>query len=219
MLDQIAASPKRVGCTGTYSKQLVLQSSIDIEGFMRDDFLKVLGVMWDRLILNGQGAASEPLGILNTPGVGSVTFGAAASWASLVAFETAVTSLSADVGPGGFVTSPAARGKLKTAAKLLVGATTVAAFPLWEDGDDDAEPWVGRVAGYPAVSTNQMPGNQMLFGVFSEVLHLLWGGLDVVVDPFTLAKNAEVAITVNSWGDVVLRHPQCFTVSSDSAAQ
>ncbi len=218
-LDQIAVSPKRVGATGQYSKQLILQSSIDVESFMRDDFLKVIAISWDRLILNGAGAGDEPLGIMQTPGIGSVILGGAASWTNLVAFETAVAAASADTGPAGYVTSPTVRGKLKTAAKLLTGATTVAAVPLWDNGTDDGEPWIGSIAGYPAVATNQMPNNQMLYGVFSEVLHCLWGGVDIVVDPFTLAKQAEVAITVNTWGDVAIRHPQCFCLSADSAAQ
>lgn len=213
-LDQVPVAPKRVGTTGQYSKQLVLQSSIDVESFMRDDFLKVLAIMWDRLILNGQGAASEPLGIMNTAGVGSVNFGGAASWASIVSFWTAVASANADVGEMAYVTSPSAAGRWQSLAKLLVGATTVAAFPLWEGGGTE-----GMVNGYRAEATNQMPNNQALFGVFSEVLHCLWGGYDVVVDPFTLAKNAEVVITMNTWGDVALRHPQCFCVSADAANQ
>jgi len=214
VLDQIALSPKRVGATGQYSKQLVLQSSIDVESFMRDDFLKVIAILWDRLILVGQGAADEPLGVMNTPGVGSVNFGAAATFAKLVSFWTAIASANADVGEMGYVTTPAASGVLQSAAKLLVGATTVAAVPLWEGGGVD-----GRINGYPAKATNQVPNNQMLFGVFSEIIHALWGGMDVVVDPFTLADKAEVKITMNTWGDVAIRHPQCFAVSSDAANQ
>jgi HK97 family phage major capsid protein len=214
VLDQIAITPKRVGTTGTYSKQLVLQSSIDVESFMRDDFLKVIAIMWDHLIINGQGSASEPLGILNTPGIGSVTFGAAATYAKLVSFWTAVAAANADVGEMAYVTTPTAAGVLQSAAKLLVGATTVAAVPIWEGGGT-----MGRINGYTAEATNQMPNNMMLFGVMSEVIHALWGGLDVVIDPYTLAKNAEVVITMNTWGDVVLRHPQCFCASADPANQ
>jgi HK97 family phage major capsid protein len=213
-IDQIPISPKRVGATGQYSKQLLLQSSIDVEGFVRDDFLKVIAIDWDRLIINGQGAASEPMGIMNTPGVGSVVFGASATFAKLVAFWTQVAVANADVGDMAYITSPTAGGTLQSAAKLLVGATTVAAIPLWEGGGTE-----GRINGYTARATNQVPNNQMVFGVWSEIIHALWGGYDIVVDPYTLAKNGEVVVTINTWGDVAVRHPQCFCVSSDSAAQ
>jgi HK97 family phage major capsid protein len=217
-LDQIAASPKRVGAQGKYSKQLVIQSSIDVENFLRDDFLKVIGIDWDRLILNGQGAADEPLGIMQTPGIGSIVFAAAATWANLVKFETQVATANADIAEMGYISTPSAKGVLKSAAKLLVGATTVSAQPLWDGplGDGSMD---GVVNGYRAASTNQMPNNQMLFGVFSEVIHCLWGGYDVVIDPYTLAGNAEVVLTINTWGDVIVRHPQCFCLSADSAAQ
>ncbi len=210
VLDQIAMTPHRVGAYNQYSKQLLLQSSMDVENFIRDDLLQVIAIDWDRLTLNGQGAASEPLGILNTPGIGSITFGAAATYAKLVAMETAVNVQNVPEDTRGYATSSAAKGVLKSAAKLLVGATTVAAEPIW-NGD--------RVNDSPAFGSQQVPNNLMLYGRWSDCIKCLWGGFDIVVNPFTLDTNAEVRITMNTWGDVVLRHAQSFCVSADSAAQ
>ena len=206
-IDQLPLSPKRVGAYGQYSKQLLMQASIDVENFIRDDLLKVIAIDWDRLILNGSGAGSEPLGIMQTPGVGSLAFGAAATYANLVAFKTFVATANADVGEMAYVTTPTAEGKLRSAAKLLTGATTVAATALWEGpfGSDSPD---GIVAGFRAASTNQIPGNLMVFGVFSQVIHAMWGGYDVVVNPYSLDTNAEVRVTINTFGDVALRHPQ-----------
>ena len=218
VLDQIPISPKRVGATGQYSRQLLLQSSIDVENFLRDDLLKVIAIAWDRIILSGQGAADEPLGIMNTPGIGSVVFGATATYAKLVNFKTQVATANADVGEMAFVSTPATEGQLRSVAKLLTGATTVAAVALWEGpfGPDSPD---GTVAGFRAASTNQIPNNQVLFGVFSEAIHALWGGYDVIVNPYTLDQQAEVRVTINTFGDVAVRHPQCFCVSADSGAQ
>src|SRR5208337_1755208 len=93
-LDQILLSPHRVGAWNDYTKQLLLQSAIDVENFIREDLMAVLGIKWDYLILNGQGAGSEPLGIVNTPGIGSVgvTQGAV-TYAQAIAFETALAVL------------------------------------------------------------------------------------------------------------------------------
>lgn len=217
-LDQISMTPHRVGAYNQYSKQLILQSSIDVENFIRDDLTKVIALDWDRIILNGQGSASEALGIMNTPGIGSMTFGGAASWANIVLFETIIAAMNADVANMAYVTDPTAKGKLKTAAKLFTGATTVAAFPLWDGnlGDSTAD---GVMNGYRAAATNQMPNHQLLFGNFEDVILGLWGGYDVVVNPYSLDTNAEVRITVNTWGDVTVRHPQSFCLSADSAAQ
>lgn len=209
-LDQVAMTPHRVGAINRYSKQLLLQSSMDVENFVRDDLLTVIALDWDRLTLNGAGAASEPMGVINTPGVGSITFGAAATFAKLVAFETAIAVLNAPTEGRAYVTTSAAKGVLKAAALLLTGATTVAARALWEND---------MINGYPAIDSQQVPLNLMVFGAWPEVIRGLWGGFDVVIDPYTLKTNAEVEIAINTWGDVVTRHPQSFCVSADSAAQ
>lgn len=212
VIDQVPLIPKRVGATGQYSKQLVIQSSIDVEGFIRDDFLAVIGLKWDSLILNGQGSNSEPLGIMNTPGVGSQSV-ASVSFQKLVTMWTQVAAANADIGEMGYVTTPTSSGLLQYTAKLLAGATTVAAEPLWVGGGI-----TGTVNGYRALASNQVPNNQVIFGVWSQCIQAIWGGLDVVIDPYTLARNAEVAITINTWGDVAIRHPQCFCVSPDAVS-
>lgn len=211
-LDQIALTPHRVGAVQRYSKQFLLQTSIDAENFVRDDGLQVIALDWDRLILNGSGAASEMLGIMQTPGIGSIQFGGAATYAKLVSMETLAAAANVMLQPGStaYCTTPTAKGVLKSAAKLLVGATTVTAVSIW-DGD--------VVNGYQSKASNQIPNNLMLFGDFSQFIHALWGGMDIVVDPYTLAPNAEVQVSFNTFGDGVARHPQAFVLSTDSAAQ
>src|SRR6266566_8454458 len=67
-IDQVTMTPHRIGCATQYSRQLVLQSSVSVEDFIRDDLLKQVAIKWDRMILEGKGSDSEPTGILNTTG-------------------------------------------------------------------------------------------------------------------------------------------------------
>lgn len=210
-IDQITFSPKRAGVTNNYSKQLMIQSSVDVENFMRNDMMEVLAIYLDFLVLNGNGANSQPTGIVNVPGVGSITFGAAATYQKLVLFETTLNAANALLGNRRYITSPLAKGTLKSAAKFLTGGgTNVTNIALWEDDE---------INGYPALDTNQIQNNQMIYGNFSDYILGLFGGIDVVVDPYTLAKNAEVAITTNAWVDGNARHAQSFCVSADAANQ
>lgn len=209
-LDQVALTPHRVGAWNNYSKQLLLQSAVDVENFVRNDLMQVIALNWDRLLLNGQGANSEPLGVMNTPGIGFIHFGAAATFAKLVAMETAIAVQNAPSEGRAYVTTSQAKGVLKSAAKLLTGATTVAATALWEND---------MINGYPAIDSQQIPNNQMLFGAWPNLIQGIYGGLDVVIDPYSLATQAEVKIVMNTWGDCLLRYPQVFCVSDDSAAQ
>ena len=181
--------------------------------------MEVVAIKIDELLLNGQGSNSEPLGILNTPGIGAVTFGATPTYVKLIAFETALASLNADRGRMSYISTPATRGSLKTVALLLTGATTVAARPLWEDGNSNDGTNDGLIGGHRAAATLQMPNNLVLFGNFEDLVCGMWAGLDLVVDVFTKAKNAEVVLTINMWIDAALRHPQSFCLSSDSGAQ
>lgn len=215
-LDQITMTPHRVGVTSKYTRQLLLQSSIDVENFIRTDQFEVLALKWDYLGLNGQGAGSEPLGILNTPGVGSITFGAAATFAKIVSMETALGVLNANRGNRGYATTPASKGVLKSAAKLLVGATTVTAVAIWEQTGVDSD---GVMNGYRAIDSNQILNNGMIFANWNDMILGMWGGIDTIVNPYSQDTDAVVRITMNSFGDYVLRHPQSFCVSSDAANQ
>jgi len=46
-----------------------------------------------------------------------------------------------------------------------------------------------------------------------------FAGLDVVVDPYSLSKAAQIQITITQWMDVAVRHAGSFCISSDSGAQ
>lgn len=215
-IDQILLTPHRVGAWNDYSKQLLLQSSVDVENFIRNDLMSVLAIKWDYLILQGAGANSEPTGIMNTTGIGSILFGAAADWAHILLFETTLSLANADAGNMAYVTTPKVRGKLKAAAKI---GTTFPFFIwetyMWGDGSND-----GVVNGYRGAVTNQILNDAVAFGNWNDAVGpALWGGYDVVVNPYTRDTDAVVRITINTFGDVAVRHPQSFAWSADSGAQ
>jgi hypothetical protein len=215
-IDQITLTPHRVGAFGEYTKQLLLQSSIDVENFMRDDLMKVMAIKWDKLILEGSGANGEPTGVLNTQGIGSVTFGGAATWAKVLSFETALALANADLGTMAYVADPSTRGVWKAAPKIA--ASTFPIF-LWEKGDWGDGSNDGEVNSYRAACTNQISNNRVAFGNWSDVIHALWGGYDIVVNPYSRDIDAVVRITVNTFGDVAVRHAASFAWSADAGNQ
>lgn len=214
-IDQVLLTPHRVGAVGKYSKQLLLQSSVDVENFIRDDLMQVLAIKHDYLILQGAGSGSEPTGILNTTGIGSVTFGGAATYQKFIDMETSLALANADVGNMAYITTPKVRGKLKAAAKI--GST----FPIfiWEDGDFGDGTNDGEINGYRAACTNQILNDAVAFGHWADAIHALWGGFDVVVNPYSFDTNAEVQITINTFSDVAARHAASFCWSADAGNQ
>jgi HK97 family phage major capsid protein len=220
LLSQIAMSPHRVGSTQLYSRQFVMQSAPDAEAFIRDDHMQVLALKHDALGLFGQGAQDEPLGVMNTPGIGSIVFGATPTYKQLVSMRTLIRAANV-LGNLALVSTPETEGSLSTVAEALTGATTIggAQNAIWKPGlgSDQIE---GRVLNnVPAIASKQMPNNQVLLGVFDQMIKAMWGGMEVIVDIYTKAKNAEVEITFNTWLDYAVRHPQAFVLSADAGNQ
>lgn len=209
---QVGLSPHRLSAVTALGKMLLAQSSVDVEGLVREDFARVLAIAIDLAGLAGTGAGGQPTGILATPGIGSVTFGAAATWAKIIDFETQVSNANALLGSLAYVADPSTRAKLKASPK--VGST----YPvfIWEKG---SKPGEGEVNGYRAIATKQMAGSKMLFGNWADLVIADWIGMDVVVDPYTLADQHQIKVTINMLADIGVRHVGSFCASTDSAAQ
>jgi len=205
---QLGLVPHRLAAATAYDKQLLMQSSIDVEGFVRQDLMAVLALEKDRAVINGLGNAGEPLGILNTTGVGSITYSAAPTWAKVVENETTLFAANVPLVNVAFLTSGATRGKWKSTVKVSGAAAGFLCEP-------------NNVANnYPLIATTQMPsGDKTIFGNWSDLILADWDGLDVVVDPYSLSLSNQARIVINMHTDNGVRHPTSFVVSTDSAAQ
>lgn len=214
---QLGLMPHRLVAQTAYDKQLVAQASVSVEAIVRNDIALVMALKKDLAALQGSGASGEPLGIANTTGVQTVTFGAAATWAKVLEFETDLATANADqTGTPVWLTNPSVRGKWKAAPK--VAAST---FPIFLWGDATG---ANVVNGYAAYVTNQVPttgtgANLVYFFVPSELVVADWAGIDVVVNPFSLDSTGQIRTTVTQWTDIAVRHPGAFVISTDSGAQ
>ena len=225
--DKISMSPNRLGAFTDISKQLLVQSSVDIENFVRNRLSEAVNRALDYALINGDNSAQPFYGILNTAGIGSVaigTDGGPLTYKHIIDLETELATDNADFGTLAYLTTPGVRGFLKNTEK----ASGTAQF-VWSDG----APPVGQqgirtdlLNGYRAYVSTQVPSNltkgggtglhSVIFGNFAELLIGQWAGLDVVVDPYSSSKNALVTIVVNSWWDAAVRHAQSFAAIKDA---
>jgi HK97 family phage major capsid protein len=217
-LAQVTLTPKTVGAFTDYSRRLMLQSSMDVEAFVRNDLAAVLALAIDLAAINGSGASNQPRGIINTAGIGSVaggTNGAQVTWANLVQLETAVATANADVGNMGYLTNAAQRGRMKSITK-----TSPSTEFLWTNGDTP-------VNGYRCGISNQVPGNlvkgasgavcsAILFGNWADLLIGMWGGLDIMADPYTGSTAGTVRIVALQDVDVAVRNAVSFSAMLDA---
>jgi hypothetical protein len=55
----------------------------------------------------------------------------------------------------------------------------------------------------------------MIFGNWSELVIAQWGGIDLLVDPFSRSKEALIVLTIHSWYDMGVRHNKSFTICNE----
>ena len=216
--DQVTLTPKTLGGYTDFSRRLMLQSSIDVESMVRRDLATVLALEIDRAALHGSGSSNQPTGVAATSGIGSVaggTNGLAPAWSHIVALETEVAIDNADIGALMYVTNAKVRGKLKTVEK----ASSTGQF-VWADGDTPLN-------GYRSLTTNQVSStltkgtssgvcSAIFFGNWSDLLIGMWGGLDLLVDPYTSSTTGTVRVTALQDVDVAVRHPESFAAMLDA---
>jgi len=204
--DQLLMQPKRLTAWSEYSRQLMVQSSIDVERFVRADLMMAVGTEVDRTVYNGSGAAPEPEGLYPRAGIPTVDMGGAAPTHPLiVAMETKVENANALESQMGYITTPNVKGQLKT-TPIDAGSGRM----MW--GVNPGSPF-GTLNGYRAASTQQMPkdlgvGNDehgLIFGNWAACMIGQWGPVDLIVNPFTKAKQAMIEVIVNSFWDINYR--------------
>ena len=68
-------SPKTVGAFTKFSHLMRLKSTPEIEQVIRSGFVSIIANAIDEAALNGSSSSSQPTGIQNTSGIGSVAGG------------------------------------------------------------------------------------------------------------------------------------------------
>ncbi len=214
--DQVTMSPKTVGSMSDISRKMLLQSSLDVEAFVRNDLATSLALAIDLAAINGSGSSNQPTGVLNTSGIGSVvggTNGAAPDWADIVDLESQLALDNADLGNLGFLTNAKVRGKLLQTEK----ASSTGQF-VWSDNN--------TLRGYNAAVSNQVPSNltkgstttcsAILFGNWADLIIGTWGGIDINVDTSTGSSSGTVRVVALQDVDIAVRHAESFAAMKDA---
>lgn len=224
-VDQVTATPKTVGAFTDYSRRLLLQSSIDVEMFVRMDLASQLAVEMERAALNGSGSSNEPTGLLNISGIGAVvggTNGLAPTYAHMVGLETAVGNANANTGRLAYLTNSKVRGKLRTTEEFA----STNGRPVWTSVAG-AQGRYGEVLGYEAHVTNNMPSNltkgtssgvcsAIAYGNWAELMIFMWGGLDLMFDPYSLSTTGAKRLVALQDCDINVRHATSFAAMKDA---
>lgn len=207
--DPVTLAPKHAGGMSEMSRQLIMQSSPDIEQLVRDDLAAILALAIDSALIKG-GGSNEPTGVISTSGIQTASL-STLSWANVLAMLQKLDLVNAPA--VNIVASTKSKAKLAGTLK----ASGIAGYIL---GDD------GRVAGIPAYFSNQVPEktgtpntNRVLAGDWSQVMLGIWSELDILVNPYseTAYTKGNVLVRAMSTVDVAVRQPTAFVLADDLA--
>jgi HK97 family phage major capsid protein len=200
-----------------FTRQLAMQSSFDLEGWVRDELAVGHSLAMDKAAIHGSGVSGQPTGIYNAQNVATKDFGSSfADLPGLMDMVTSVADNNADFGAMRWLASIILAGRLRVTTEL---GNTVAST-IWKGNLRD-----GEMLGYGASGSTQaskaMTSNgasdtggtfqALMFGNWSDLLFALFGAMEFVVDPFTKKARNIIEVATFQMGDVLPRHGQSFT--------
>ncbi len=247
--DHVTMSPKILGTRSTYTRLMLQQSTPDIESIVRNDMAMGLAIELDRAALVGSGTNNQPTGVFyqsNIPTYSMGTHGGGFVDASaisgsgidpLIEVEGLVAGSNAPVnGTWGYVTNAKVTGSLRK-LKTSGGYNYLSGIrPLTDPDNGNFVVGTGlpqnqiRINGYPLFSTNSIPSNLtkgngtglsgVIFGVWSELLIGMWGGLEIVANPYGSEdfSRGNVSVRAMLTCDIAVKHVNSFAVIKDIIA-
>lgn len=199
---------KTVTANTYVTRKMLKQSSMDIEQLIREDLALALALAIDKAGFYGTGTENQPKGITLHSGVNSVTYtGEYPTYKDFVKMETEIATDNADVNNMAYIVNAKTRGNCKVTQKFP--DNTDGGGVIWESGN--------TINGYNAICTNQINDGDAILGNFADFIVGMFGGLEIIVDPYTHSTKGGVAITAFQDVDFGARHEESFCVAKKSA--
>ena len=220
--EQTKLTPKRLAALLDVSKQFLQQTHFSAEAELVNDLVQAMAIALDQAALNGASGGNSPVGILNIAAMPSVTFGGtgvAPTWGKVVEMESLLGSNNGLKGAVGYATSYKLLGRFKTEPVDAGSGRFLASGMLSSTGLENIQ-----MNGYRTVASPHIPDDltvnnlsAMIFGNWNDLVVGTFGaaGVDLTVDPYTLAISGQVRLTTNSYHDVTVRHKKSFVIATD----
>lgn len=188
---EVTLSPKRLTAYIDVSKQFLIQDSNSAEEMLKRDIVAAISNKLEATILGSEaGSNTQPAGLFN----GVVADSTAVTYKDIVNMEAELEDANV-MGNIKFIVSPSAKADLKTTEK----------------GNTDNFLMEGNeLNGYPVMCTSAVTGKGVIMANWSDLVIGQWGGIDLVVDPYTQAANGKVRLVINAYFDAKPRRTEAF---------
>jgi len=196
-LDEVTLSPIRVAANTKYSKQLILQGGAQVDAMISRELAAGINETIDKAVFAK--ALASAGNIVDKAGAGLTAH-------DVYAQQKAVLSAGGDLARCAYVGSPSAMAIVK-------GEAAVASVSALVNNNS--------LDGYPTFFTPNLPDDDasqgaLLFGDFELGMVLaFFGGIDLLVDPYSNAGTAQIALHVNKFYDTDVRQAGALSYLSD----
>jgi len=190
---KVELTPTRLAAYVNISKQLLLQNGAGAELAIIRDLGRAVGQKMDAALFTTAGVTGAPdsVGELATSTFTEAAFSDKVSiFSDFVSAEQKLAEVGGLEGNLAYVASPKLMSQLKQSAQ-------VAAVSAGFQGN--------VINGYPSYFTNGCTSaagsGDFYFGDFSKLYIGMFGGLDIMVDPYSAAKNGQTQLVLNQYMD------------------
>lgn len=207
-IGQIELRPNRLATRMNLSNQMLIQSSADVESYLRKEIEKSIAKSLDEKYIEFL------LGSADVQPVEMGVSGGTLTYPKVQEFIEKVGKAEADVANGKFLINYDVHSFLKS---LSI-----------DGGSGRMVLQDGRLDGYDFVVSNRVPSNltkgagsglsAMSFGDFSEAIVAGWGAIEILVDPYTRSEYGQTVMNVGSYWDLKDLRPEAKAVSRDIVA-
>ena len=193
----VKLSPKRLTAYVDVSKQFLNQDSVSAEMLIREDLVNAINSKLEQTILGAEnGSTTQPAGIFYNGGVALTDI---TNYKSIAKLESQVDAANT-FGEKKYIIGLGAKAALRTTGKGT-------------NGGDSMILANGEIDGTPAFATSNTGNLNVAYGDWSMLAIGQWGGIDLVTDPFTVAKDGKVRLVVNAYFDAKVLVPTAIAVA------
>lgn len=204
----LTLSPKRVGAGTSVSLQLLAQSSIDFESWIRRRLGADIAIAIDRGAFVGPGTGDTMTGVLAASGTGSKTWAVGDSchkntvdqWKELRDNKLPMMTRAK------WLSEPGVTADWMTTPKVATNDTFVI---------NEAPSGAQRALGFDYYDHTDITANKVILADFSYLMVAMWGGIDLVVDPYSSKNAGQVEMFVNAFADTGLEQPAAFIIGDN----
>ncbi len=197
---KITAQPKRVAVTTSVTNEALDDASFDLQSVVVNNFTEGVQQLLNSAVLRTTAASDGLDGPFTVSGIGTKNLSATPTYAELISMKGIVAKKNVQMVAPAFVMNSELYALLESTPKA--------------QGQGGFIVENGKIGGYPVFECNAMADKKIGFGDFAYAALNQHGSIRMVVDPYTLAPDNKVRITLNGRFSLTTLRKEAFCLGT-----